>query len=291
MSAIREFAPAKVNLTLEVRGKRADGYHEIESLVAFANIGDLVSLDTAKPFGVTTSGPFASAISGTNLVDTALAMLRDLDPGLLLGEVNLEKYLPIASGLGGGSADAAAVLRAVRRANPGRAELLDWNRLAQRLGADVPVCLTSRLCWMTGLGETVKPLETSEPVSLYAVIVNPNAAVPGDKTARVFKALMAPQLSQGFKPTEPAKVGGMVDVWNVVSSGLNALEFPARTVVPEVDGVLEELEKARGRRLARMSGGGPSCFALFDTMETAAAAANDLREAHPDWWIEETILT
>jgi 4-diphosphocytidyl-2-C-methyl-D-erythritol kinase len=139
-----EGASAKINLTLEVRGRRKDGYHEIESLVAFADIGDSVILDTSGKTGVKMSGPFAQHIAGENLADVALQRLAAAEPRLALGTVMLEKRLPVASGIGGGSADAAAVLRAVRRANPGFETAVDWQGIALTLGADVPVCLGNR---------------------------------------------------------------------------------------------------------------------------------------------------
>ncbi len=150
MTKFKEFAPAKINLTLRVLGRRPDGYHELESLVAFADVGDWVTLDVSKPVGVTTSGPFAGSIAGANLVEVALRRLVIEAPQLRLGSVHLEKNLPVAAGIGGGSADAAAVIRAVKRANAEQVETLDWNAFALRLGADVPVCLISRAAWMTG---------------------------------------------------------------------------------------------------------------------------------------------
>jgi 4-diphosphocytidyl-2-C-methyl-D-erythritol kinase len=183
MTIVREFAPAKVNLTLEVLGRRADGYHELNSLVAFASVGDHVTLDTSKPVGTSVTGPFGMTIAGANLIDVTLAKLAAAEPRLQLGHVTLEKQLPIAAGIGGGSADAAAVLRAVRRVNPALVDAVDWNAIAVSLGADVPVCLASRLSWMRGLGERVLPLEAAEAINLPALIVNPLAPVPADKTA------------------------------------------------------------------------------------------------------------
>ncbi len=290
MPAIQEFAPAKINLTLDVLGKRADGFHELKSLVAFANIGDLIALDTAKPVSVTTSGPFAGSIAGANLVATTLAMLAEFDQGLLLGAVHLEKFLPVAAGLGGGSSDAAAVLRAVRRANPASEGQIDWARLGRRLGSDVPVCLQSRLSWMTGLGESVTPIDLPTPFRLAALVVNPRIPVAADKTARVYSALAAPPLSEKFAPPALPVMEDAGDVLALISSGSNALEFAAREVVPAIETVLAELRNLAGQKLVRMSGGGPTCFALFDDLEIAGAAADTLRLKHAGWWIEETML-
>ena len=155
---IRELARAKINLTLTVHGRRPDGYHELESLVTFADVADEVVLHPGSQLSATTTGPFAAEIAGANLVETTLRRLRDLDAGLQLGSITLTKNLPVAAGLGGGSADAAAVLRAVRSANPGLADRVAWHDVAARLGADVPVCLAGQPTLMWGIGEKLEPL-------------------------------------------------------------------------------------------------------------------------------------
>src|SRR5262245_35322555 len=188
MAVISELAPAKINLTLEVLGRRADGYHELSSLVAFADIGDVLTLDTSGAAALRVTGPFAEAIAGPNLVETAMALVAERAPGLATGSVELEKRLPVASGIGGGSADAAAYLRCVAATNPEDGDRIDWGELATRLGADVAVCLEEQAAWMLGAGETVMPVERGLP-PLAVVLVNPLAAVPPDKTARVFRAL------------------------------------------------------------------------------------------------------
>ena len=290
MAVITEYAPAKVNLTLEVLGKRADGYHELSSLVAFtAGLGDVVTLDTAKPVGVSVSGPFATSIAGANLVETTLRLIEIAAPDLQCGAVHLEKNLPVAAGIGGGSSDAAAVIRAVRKANGADAEAVDWQALALRLGADVPVCLASQLSWMTGLGERVRPLPAD--IALPAVIVNPLVPVPADKTAQVFRALRAGPLPEGYSSGEHAQGPLAGDqIIDAVMRGTNKLEAPALTIVPEIKAVLTALAKRPGCRLARMSGGGPTCFALFGDDAEAQAAAAQLSAGHPDWWVRATVL-
>lgn len=291
MSLIREYAPAKINLTLDVLGKRADGYHELKSLVAFADAGDWVTLDTAQPFGVTTSGPFAASIAGANLIETTLRLIEREVPQLQLGAVHLEKHLPIAAGIGGGSADAAAVIRAVQRANPEFAAGIDWATIALRIGADVPVCLASRLSWMSGLGERVAPLALATPLALPAVIVNPLVPVPADKTAQVFRALRAAPLPANRTEADLPDIRSTQELLSVVQSGQNSLEQPCRQIVPSVDTVLKALEGLPSASIARMSGGGPTCFALFDTSEAAQAAATSLLAAHPEWWVRATTLS
>ncbi|MEQ1718106.1 MAG: 4-(cytidine 5'-diphospho)-2-C-methyl-D-erythritol kinase [Hyphomicrobium sp.] len=289
MTVITEFAPAKINLTLEVLGRRADGYHELKSLVAFADVGDTITLDTSLPRGVSMSGPFASSIAGANLVETTLQRIAVAYPHLTLGAIHLEKNLPVAAGIGGGSADAAAVLRAVRRANAEFSDKIDWYALALSLGADVPVCFHARLSWMTGLGEHVEPVyaEHSKPFAGFAaVIVNPLVPVPVDKTAQVFRALGAPPLEAGFTPASPPTgANDRVHLMTVVSAGSNALEAAAVRVVPAVATVLDALRTLTVCRLARMSGGGPTSFALYETLDAAEAAREVVATRHPAWWV------
>jgi 4-diphosphocytidyl-2-C-methyl-D-erythritol kinase len=194
MSEVTEQARAKVNLTLNVLGKRPDGYHALDSLVAFADIADTVTLSTSRPVGVSVTGPFSASISGENLISVCLQKLTAAEPRLALGQVTLEKKLPVAAGVGGGSSDAGALLRAVRRANPQFESSLDWAALATSLGADVPVCFANQSQWMSGIGDVLEPLGSPLPV-LDAVLVNPRVPVPADKTARVFKALGAGQIA------------------------------------------------------------------------------------------------
>src|SRR5262249_53232767 len=167
---ICELARAKINLSLIVTGRRADGYHELESLVTFADVGDVLKLSPGGDCRVLTSGPFACDILGPNLLEKTLALLRELDPPLCLGRAELEKNLPVAAGLGGGSADAAALLRAVRRANATRAGAVPWARLALRLGADVPVCLEGSPSLVWGVGEEMAALRRLP--AAQAVLVN-----------------------------------------------------------------------------------------------------------------------
>lgn len=291
MTHIREFAPAKVNLTLEVLGKRADGFHELQSLVAFAtDIHDVITLDTRSPMGVTTSGPFAASIAGVNLVATTLRLIESYTPGLQLGAVHLEKNLPVAAGIGGGSADAAAVLRAVRRANAHNTSRHDWNQLALKLGADVPVCLHAALSWMTGVGEVVKPIALGGDSKISAVIVNPRVAVPADKTAQVFGALGATPLASDFIPRNlPDHLTG-ADVLAIARTGRNSLEAVARRIVPAIDLVLEALSDCPENLLTRMSGAGPTCFALFASAEAAQHSAAALSAKFPHWWVRATAL-
>lgn len=282
---IEELARAKVNLTLQVLGRRADGYHALASVVAFASVADVVTLDTARPVGVEISGPFAPRLPSEFLVARTLAALTAREPRLRLGAVRLEKRLPVAAGIGGGSADAAAVLRAVRRANADFAEHIDWSEIAVGLGADVPVCLANQLTFMTGIGDVLRPLPPlREPIR--AVLVNPQIIVPNDKTAQVFRALCAGPWD-GVEAM-PAVVSDAGDVVAALSAVGNDLEAPAQVVMPVVTDVLAVLRTQPGCRLARMSGAGPTCFAIFDDPDNATLR---LRQRYPTWWVEAVDLT
>lgn len=291
MAIFVEAAPAKVNLTLEILGKRPDGYHELRSLVAFAKTGDVVTLDTAKPVAVTVSGPFAGGIAGQNLLEVALIRLQSAEPRLTLGAVHLEKRLPTAAGIGGGSADAAALLRAVRCANPNLAAAVDWQRIGLSLGADVPVCLVSRAAWMTGTGELVVALDDFP--KLNAVICNPLVPMPEDKTARVFRALGAPPFSghqEAAAPQETLTLAVAMDAIAFCARRGNHLETPALTVAPVIADVKTALQSAPGCLYAALSGAGPTCFGLFATQD-ARHAARQIQTQHPTWWVQDTELS
>lgn len=291
---IVELARAKVNLTLKVVGRLPNGYHALESLVAFAETpADIVTLSPGPEPGVTVTGPGSSAIVGENLVARALQLAAEADPELVLGHVTLDKHLPVAAGVGGGSADAAAILRAVRRANPSRAQDVDWPAIALKLGADVPVCLDGRAALMWGVGERI--LTAPALPELPTVIVNPMQPVPADKTAQVFRRLGAAALPSAdlAEPQCPAGLRDVADVADV--AGLmravgNDLEPPAMAVVPAIAAVKAAIAAEPGCLAAQLSGGGPTCFGVFATTEQAAAAAAAIRTAHPTWWVAATRL-
>jgi 4-diphosphocytidyl-2-C-methyl-D-erythritol kinase len=284
--SIRELARAKINLTLTVRGRRADGYHELQSLVTFAEVGDEVEFEPGPNLGVTTVGPFAPELAGTNLVETALHRLRDLDAGLHLGSAVLTKNLPVAAGLGGGSADAAAILRAVRAANADVADRVPWHDIAVRLGADVPVCLAGRPACMWGIGDRIEPIADGLP-TLSAVLVNPRLPL---STAHVFAALNAlpapparrPDLGRDIRTSE-----GLLGVMRRIG---NDLERPAIGLLPLIADIKAALLAQPRCGLAALSGSGPTCFGIFSDDEAAAQAAAALGAAHPRWWIVATHL-
>ena len=278
---------------LSALGRRPDGYHDIESLVAFAGLGDRVTLHPGPDARVTTSGPFAADIDGPNLLDQTLDQLRRLDARLRLGVVALEKRLPVAAGLGGGSADAAALLRAVRRANPEHADAVDWHGLAARQGADVPVCLAGVAALMRGIGDRIEPLPRPLP-PIAAVLVNPRVPLP---TAQVFRALAAtspsPASAGGQRTRSTPGTSDFPDLPALLACMRergNDLESAAVSLMPVIAEVEAALGAEPGCLLAAMSGSGPTCFGLFADDVAAAAAAAALALAHPDWWIAPTRL-
>lgn len=290
MAIVVERARPKVNLTLAIRGRRADGYHELASLVAFADGPvDRITLDTGAAPGIAVTGPFAKAIEGENLLRRVLDRIAPHLGGGAPGHVTLAKNLPVAAGVGGGSADAAALIRAIRRAHPDADPHVDWQTLALSLGADVPVCLASTATWMTGIGETLSAV-AALPL-LPAVLVNPLCAVQADKTARVFRALAAPLLDEATPPLAPPAIRETVpDQIAELARYRNDLTAAATAVVPAIADVLAALEASDGCRLARLSGAGPTAFGLFADRAAANAAAAMLRLRHPGWWIAATVL-
>lgn len=279
--AIGVFAPAKINLALEVLGKRADGYHELDSLVAFADIGDFVSVRAGHGLSLSASGPHAHDIplDSDNLIPRAARAL-----GIQDADISVEKNLPVASGIGGGSADAAATLLAIRRWFG--LDLSDGKlaRIGVTLGADVPVCLTARSARMTGVGEKLTP--AAIPSGLGVLLVNPGIAV---STPAVFRTLGAGRLqSQTLRQRSlrwesgDALMDSLLD-WH------NDLEEPARTLCPEIGTVLSVLDSLPGRLIARMSGSGATCFALFANRSDARDAA-DRMDWPNDWWVRAGAL-
>lgn len=282
---VREFARAKINLTLTVRGRRADGYHELESLVTFGRVHDVVTLAPGADCRVVVAGPFAQYIGGDNLLVRALALLREADGSLRLGSVRLEKNLPVAAGLGGGSADAAALLRAVRRASPDRPAGFPWLEVARRLGADVPVCFGDRPALIAGLGHDILPVPALPP--LHAVLVNSGVPLP---TASVFEALQAgPAPASEAAPSVPqfAEAEGVLDYMRARG---NDLQRAAQSLLPAIGEVLSLLAVEPGCRLAAMSGSGPTCYGVFSDRSGARRAAGALAAAHPGWWVRCTGL-
>lgn len=279
---IEAFAPAKLNLFLHVTGRRADGYHALESLVAFADIGDRLRAVLDDDLSLAVTGPFAGALAGEptqdNLVLRAAEALRAALGETRGARLTLTKTLPVASGIGGGSADAAAALRALL-ALWARPAPDDLPALAMALGADVPVCLASAPAMMRGAGEAVTPL-TSPPPPTPLLLVNPGVKLA---TPAVFGARM-----DDFTPPQTAPFPACADLDALIAAlaaTTNDLEPPARRLAPAIDATLAALSDAPGLRLARMSGSGATCFGLFADDAAARDAAGMLGATHPKWWI------
>ena len=269
-AGIREQARAKVNLTLHVLGKRPDGYHELDSLVVFAGLGDELTFSEGLADSLRMEGPFAGAVDGENLVLKAKRAVEGWLGRQISGDFALTKNIPVAAGLGGGSSDAAAAIRILLRAYGNSAEPADFIGKAAAVGADVPVCLYHSAAWMRGLGERVTP--AANVAALPAVLVNPRVKL---STAEVFKCLGAGPyngeatrsalVDADFSSPEAAAAS--------LKQGRNDLEPPAAALEPAVGRVLDTLWGQDGCLLARLSGSGPTCFGLFPSRENAGKAA------------------
>jgi 4-diphosphocytidyl-2-C-methyl-D-erythritol kinase len=292
--ALDEIGRAKVNLTLRVVGRRADGYHDLESIVAFADCADRLTLVPGGELSLRTLGPLAEACGETsdNLVLKAARLLTNAVPGLKVGAFTLEKVLPVAAGIGGGSADAAAALRLLARLNDIAPDDPALMTVALKTGADVPVCLASQACDMTGVGDKLMPLYLP---ALPCVMVNPRVPVA---TKDVFKALglRSGQLRVGVTdvlraPAWPAAGASVGDWIKVLERVPNDLEPPALKVQPVIVDVLATLRTCAGAKLARMSGSGATCFAIFGSEAEAQSAGRQIAADHPEWWAHAGTLS
>jgi len=279
---VSEAASAKLNLALHVTGRRADGYHSLEMLVAFADLADELEAAPAARDTLTITGPFAAALgnSESNLVLKALAAFRARWPGALPAglSLRLHKNLPVAAGLGGGSADAAAALRLFVRMGQGSFPFAELLAIATTLGADVPMCLYSLPAEVRGLGEIVLPLKQFP--AAHVVLVNPLVPVV---TADVFRRL-ARRDNPGLPPrVDPLARPAQLGLW--LGETRNDLEPPAIALVPAIADIKRHLAAIDGCILARMSGSGGTVFGLFGSSAQAHQAAHDLRVLWPDYWV------
>ena len=279
---VSEQAHAKINLALHITGRRADGYHELDSIVAFADVADVLTIAPADSVSLDITGPFAGDLprDGTNTVLSAWRLLDGFSrqQGAALAPVKfcLEKNLPVASGIGGGSADAAAALRGLIKIFAITVSEQDLNELALQLGADVPVCLLQKSSRMRGIGEIIEPIEIDIPEGI--LLVNPR--IPAS-TSKVFEHLNL-QCGQSFG----AAIGNLYDA----ESWRNDLTAPAVTLVPEITEVIGNLIFQPDIACSRMSGSGATCFGLFASLEKAQIAADAIAEKHPHWWVAATTI-
>ena len=294
MPVLSDEARAKVNLTLRVNGRRADGYHDLESVVAFADCADRLTLTPGSDLDLKMSGPLAQACGDTsdNLVLKAARLLGERVPDMKAGSFALDKALPVAAGIGGGSADAASALRLLSQLNGLALDDPRVVEVARLTGADVPVCVNSRGCVMTGVGETLQPLNLPK---MPCVMVNPGVAVA---TKDVFAALglrngelrvgVADVLLQDRWPDANASLEDWVEA---LAASSNDLEAPAMRVQPVIGEVISALNATNGAWLARMSGSGATCFAIYENTAEAGRAAEKLRRDHPGWWVHAGTLS
>jgi len=287
-ASLVEDAPAKVNLTLRVLGRRADGYHEIESLVAFAGVGDRLSFAPGGALALNVRGPSAGEAGAIadNLVLKAARALADRLPTVGAGTFDLEKRLPVAAGLGGGSADAAAALRLLARTNNLAADDPLLYAAARATGADVPVCLDPRTRLMRGIGEVLSSPFKLPP--LQGVLVNPGVALSTKAVFARWKPPAAPVVPADLTVlTAMSKRDQLV---RFLLSQANDLESAAMALTPAVADVLLALQSQPRCELARMSGSGATCFAVFASAVAAIKAAEAIHAEYPNWWVRATAL-
>lgn len=274
-----EPAPAKINLTLHVTGQRADGYHLLDSLAVFTELGDTISMTPARglTLTLTVTGPLAAGVptDASNLVLRAARLM-----GVDAAAITLDKHLPAASGIGGGSSDAAAALRLFARQTgrplPGLAEVL-------RLGADLPVCIDARPCRMSGLGEVLTPAPPMPPV--WLVLANPGVPMP---TPAVFAALR--DKAAAPMPAALPRCTTATELAAFLRMQRNDLQAAAHSLAPVIGTVVTALGAQPGCLIARMSGSGATCYGLFADPSQAAAAARSIGVAEPSWWVKATGL-
>ena len=273
-------APAKVNLTLHICGKRADGYHLLDSLVVFAGVGDLISVVPASDLSLTITGPFGAPLSSEpdNLVLRAARLLAATHNVTQGAAITLEKNLPVASGIGGGSADAAATLRALGQLWSVDPYVIPAADIAAKLGADVPVCLNGAPAFMSGIGEIVAPAPRLPET--WIVLVNPGVPLA---TKTVFGAL-AGRFHPPMTRTDFAGLDNAQSLARVLATYGNSLMAPAREQLPVIDGVLAVIASTPGNLLARLSGSGPTCFGLYANSSAAMSAAEHIKSVQPGWW-------
>jgi 4-diphosphocytidyl-2-C-methyl-D-erythritol kinase len=277
---VRLFAPAKVNLALHVTGRRADGYHLLDSIVVFADIGDWLTLERSDALSLTVTGPRAAGVPADrrNLIWRAAELFPAGTGG---AAITLDKQLPHAGGIGGGSADAAAALKGLSALwglpLPDDAAVLS-------LGADVPVCMAARPARMSGIGEVLDPLPVLPP--LWLLLVNPGVELP---TSAVFAGLAARE-NPPLPGIPPSGWRDAADFAGWLCDARNDLEGSARDAAPAVAAAIDSLEAQSGCLMARMSGSGATCFGLFALPEAAREARARLATAQPDWWVADAAM-
>ncbi|NTU77737.1 MAG: 4-(cytidine 5'-diphospho)-2-C-methyl-D-erythritol kinase [Alphaproteobacteria bacterium] len=286
MTILNTFAPAKINLYLHITGKRKDGYHLLDSLVAFTDIGDEIRLEPAEEFSFALEGPMATAlkdepVEGNLAVKAAKALAAALNKPLHM-KMTLTKNLPIASGIGGGSSDAAAALRLLARYWGVAPDAPELYTIAASLGSDVPCCLPCATCYFRDTGNVTDPGPALPPI--YIVLVNPKKSLP---TPAVYKAREG-----AFAPAQRLEKTALSaeELAEMLRLRGNSLTDAACRLMPEIGVILEALAATRDCLLARMSGSGATCFGLYASFSAAESAASTLRKTHPGWWVSQGLV-
>ena len=276
---LRVFAPAKINLFLHVGTKRDDGFHELESLVTFADVGDTLGFEPASEISLALDGAFADKLTADadNLVIKAAHALASARVIEARARITLVKNLPVASGIGGGSADAAAALRGLNALWNLNVPIEDLRMIGAAFGSDIPVCVESRPAWMAGRGEKVTVLPDLPHIPM--VLVNPGVGVP---TGAVFRSLKE---RRGIGLPLPPAFANDADLVAYLKTTANDLEAPARQIAPVIGVVLDAIAGQDGVLMSRMSGSGATCFGLFNSVAAARKAKIALSAHHEDWWV------
>ena len=278
---------AKLNFFLHIQERRHDGFHDLESLIAFAELHDIVAIEEANCLQLVRSGPFAAEIDVQPEQDlvfraaTALAKSAGVEPKV---KISLTKNIPVSAGLGGGSSDAAATLKLLSRRWNIPNDEIDITNLALTLGADVPACLHGKEALVRGVGDIVIP--TSLPNhKIDVVLVKPEKSL---STASVFKLFKGPYIKEGSQDLNFAKIGSLAAF---LSGQTNSLTAPAQTLCPDIATALSCLNDSEGCYLSRLSGSGPTCFGLFVNDELAEASAARITKTYPNWWVVKTVTS
>lgn len=280
MTSVTEFAPAKINLFLHVGDRRADGFHPLQSLAVFTDMGDRLDFAPASALSLKVQGPFSAGLDGEN-DNLVLRAARVLGSGG--AAITLTKNLPVASGIGGGSSDAAAALRGLQRLWNADTDDAVLQALAAGLGSDIPVCVNAETAFMEGRGELLRAAQSMPRIAM--LLVNPGVAVP---TKDVFAAL---QTRSGVEMALPqGRFADTADLLRFLDATRNDLEAPARALQPVIGEVLTTIASLPGALFTRMSGSGATCFGLFADDDCCRRAAQALKGAHPGWWIAPTFV-
>jgi len=281
------FAPAKINLFLHLTRKKQDGYHALQSLVSFADIGDEINIKPAEQFSFSVKGPFArnfkeqeknTAIEGTNLAVKAARALSQAENKALNVDITLTKNLPLAAGIGGGSADAAAVIWGLQQLWETQKDVAYLLPMLTKLGADVPVCMRCQPTLVEGIGE--KLLAAPDIPEIPILLINPLLPCPTEKTFLHHDAAFKDKIKL------PDQFIDIFDLVEFLRTTSNDLYEPAAQLVPEIGNVINALEASKDCLMARMTGSGASCFALFETMEQARIAEQEIMQENSDWWVK-----